>query len=106
MSWSRNCFESALIHACPGRRTSPTCRSQVDGHSTTLDSERTQTSQLATMVGPRMQQRQLGRDGPFVPVIGFGAWPIGGGMGPIDERQAITTLHHALERGVTLIDTA
>jgi aryl-alcohol dehydrogenase-like predicted oxidoreductase len=53
-----------------------------------------------------MQQRQLGRDGPFVPVIGFGAWPIGGGMGPIDERQAINTIHHALEHGVTLIDTA
>ena len=53
-----------------------------------------------------MQQRQLGRDGPLVPVIGFGAWPIGGGMGPIDERQAINTIHHALERGVTLIDTA
>jgi aryl-alcohol dehydrogenase-like predicted oxidoreductase len=53
-----------------------------------------------------MQQRQLGHDGPRVPVIGFGAWPIGGGMGSIDERQAIATLHHALDRGVTLIDTA
>jgi aryl-alcohol dehydrogenase-like predicted oxidoreductase len=53
-----------------------------------------------------MQQRQLGHDGPLVPVIGFGAWPIGGGMGSIDERQAIATLHHALECGVTLIDTA
>jgi aryl-alcohol dehydrogenase-like predicted oxidoreductase len=53
-----------------------------------------------------MQQRQLGRDGPFVPVIGFGAWPIGGGMGLIDEHQAINTIHHALDRGVTLIDTA
>jgi aryl-alcohol dehydrogenase-like predicted oxidoreductase len=53
-----------------------------------------------------MQQRQFGRDGPLVPVIGFGAWPIGGGMGRIDEAQAIATLHHALERGVTLIDTA
>ena len=53
-----------------------------------------------------MQQRQLGRDGPLVPVIGFGAWPIGGGMGTVDERQAIRTLHHALDQGVTLIDTA
>jgi aryl-alcohol dehydrogenase-like predicted oxidoreductase len=53
-----------------------------------------------------MQQRQFGRDGPRVPVIGFGAWPIGGGMGSIDDRQAIKTLHHALDRGVTLIDTA
>jgi aryl-alcohol dehydrogenase-like predicted oxidoreductase len=53
-----------------------------------------------------MQLRQLGHEGPRVPVIGFGAWPIGGGMGSIDERQAIATLHHALDRGVTLIDTA
>jgi aryl-alcohol dehydrogenase-like predicted oxidoreductase len=53
-----------------------------------------------------MQQRQLGREGPLVPVIGFGAWPIGGGMGSVDEQQAIRTLHHALARGVTLIDTA
>jgi len=53
-----------------------------------------------------MQQRQLGHDGPFVPVIGFGAWPIGGGMGSVDEREAIRTLHHAFEQGVTLVDTA
>jgi aryl-alcohol dehydrogenase-like predicted oxidoreductase len=53
-----------------------------------------------------VQQRRLGRDGPRVPVIGFGAWPIGGGMGAIDESQAIRTLHHAFELGVTLVDTA
>jgi aryl-alcohol dehydrogenase-like predicted oxidoreductase len=53
-----------------------------------------------------MQHRQLGQEGPLVPVIGFGAWPIGGGMGTVDERQAIRTLHHALDQGVTLIDTA
>ncbi len=41
-----------------------------------------------------------------MPVIGFGAWPIGGGMGTIDARQAIRTLHHALDQGVTLVDTA
>src|ERR1700687_2651308 len=53
-----------------------------------------------------MQQRQLGSGGPLVPVIGFGAWPIGGGMGSVDERQAIRTLHHAFDQGVTLVDTA
>ena len=41
-----------------------------------------------------------------MPVIGFGAWPIGGGMGTVAERQAVRTLHHALDSGVTLIDTA
>jgi aryl-alcohol dehydrogenase-like predicted oxidoreductase len=39
-------------------------------------------------------------------VIGFGAWPIGGGMGTVDEGEAIRTLHHALDQGVTLVDTA
>jgi len=53
-----------------------------------------------------VQQRQLGRDGPSVPVIGFGAWPIGGGLGAVDDRDAIRTLHHAFEQGVTLVDTA
>lgn len=53
-----------------------------------------------------MKQRQLGRDGPFVPVIGFGAWPIGGGLGAVDDRDAIKTLHHAFEQSVTFIDTA
>ena len=49
---------------------------------------------------------QLGRDGPCVPVIGFGAWPIGGGLGAVDDRDAVRTLHHAFEQGVTLVDTA
>jgi aryl-alcohol dehydrogenase-like predicted oxidoreductase len=53
-----------------------------------------------------MEMRELGTNGPRVPVIGFGAWPIGGGMGTVDEQQAIRTLHHALDQGVTLIDTA
>jgi aryl-alcohol dehydrogenase-like predicted oxidoreductase len=53
-----------------------------------------------------MERRQLGRNGPEVTVIGFGAWPIGGGMGTVEEGHAMLTLHHALDAGVTLIDTA
>ena len=53
-----------------------------------------------------MESRRLGRNGPEVPVIGFGAWPIGGGMGAVDDRDAIRTLHPAVDVGVTLIDTA
>jgi aryl-alcohol dehydrogenase-like predicted oxidoreductase len=41
-----------------------------------------------------------------VPVLGLGAWPIGGGMGHVDERAAIATIHAAIESGITLIDTA
>ena len=50
--------------------------------------------------------RQLGADGPDVPVICFGAWPLGGGMGHVDEAMGIKTLHAAIDAGVTFIDTA
>ena len=50
--------------------------------------------------------RQLGRGGPTVPVICFGAWPLGGGMGAVEEEQGIRTVHAAIDAGVTFIDTA
>ncbi|MBI2965638.1 MAG: aldo/keto reductase [Chloroflexi bacterium] len=53
-----------------------------------------------------MEQRPLGRNGPLVSVVCLGAWPLGGGMGDIPERQAIATIHAALDAGMTFIDTA
>ena len=53
-----------------------------------------------------MEKRQLGKDGDYVSVIGFGAWPIGGAMGAVDEGAAISTIHAVLDHGITLIDTA
>jgi aryl-alcohol dehydrogenase-like predicted oxidoreductase len=39
--------------------------------------------------------------------IALGTWAIGGWMwGGTDDRQAIATIHSALERGITMIDTA
>src|SRR2546422_11692487 len=39
--------------------------------------------------------------------IGLGTWAIGGWMwGGSDERESIATIRAAIERGVTLIDTA
>ena len=53
-----------------------------------------------------METRQLGKNGPHVPVICLGAYPIGGGMGPVPEEQAIATVRAALDVGMTFIDTA
>ena len=53
-----------------------------------------------------MRSRQLGKHGPEVPVICFGAWPIGGGMGEVDVDQAIATVHAAIDAGSNFIDTA
>jgi len=53
-----------------------------------------------------MRSRQLGKDGPDVPVISLGAWPLGGGMGVLPDKQVIDTVHAALDCGMTFIDTA
>lgn len=53
-----------------------------------------------------MQYRQLGKDGPPVPVLGFGAWPIGGGMGQVEEKAAVELVRVAIDSGITLLDTA
>jgi len=54
-----------------------------------------------------MQQVQLGKRGPVVSRVGFGAWAIGGmNWGPTDDAVSLAALHAALDAGVTLIDTA
>ncbi len=53
-----------------------------------------------------MRTRQLGKDGPEVPVICFGTWPLGGAFGAIEYDQAVNTLKTALDAGLTFLDTA
>jgi aryl-alcohol dehydrogenase-like predicted oxidoreductase len=54
-----------------------------------------------------MQYTELGARGPKVSTIGFGAWAIGGqNWGPTDDEASRRALHHAIDEGVTLIDTA
>ena len=51
-------------------------------------------------------QRALGRNGPLVSAIGYGALGLAGYYGAVSDREAIRALSHALACGATFIDTA
>src|SRR5271169_3791670 len=52
-------------------------------------------------------QHVLGQTGLVLSPIGLGASSLGGGVfGPVAEKDAIRTVHLALDRGVRLIDVA
>src|ERR1700722_8728583 len=56
---------------------------------------------------PRMEQIEIDGTGMKSSRIALGTWAIGGWMwGGTDEREAIATIHAALDRGITMIDTA
>ena len=48
---------------------------------------------------------QLGAAGPKVFPIALGCMGMSGMYGPADEAECIATIHEALDRGITLIDT-
>lgn len=57
-----------------------------------------------------MKTRILGKRGPEITVIGFGAWAIGGpwefGWGTVDDKESIKAIHRGLDLGINWIDTA
>jgi aryl-alcohol dehydrogenase-like predicted oxidoreductase len=53
-----------------------------------------------------MKQRQLGRDGPMVSAVGFGALSFGGIFGPTDHQTSLRCLDAAWDQGITFFDTA
>ena len=54
-----------------------------------------------------MQNRQLGRSGLEVSAIGLGCMGLSFGLGPAhDRREALKVIRTAVDRGVTLFDTA
>lgn len=57
-----------------------------------------------------METRQLGRQGPRVSAIGFGAMSIGIAdtytSSVRDDEAAVALIHRALDLGVTFVDTA
>jgi aryl-alcohol dehydrogenase-like predicted oxidoreductase len=53
-----------------------------------------------------MQKRRLGRNGPQVSAIGLGCMGMSDFYAGGDEAESIATIHHALDCGVTFLDTA
>jgi len=57
-----------------------------------------------------MQKRKLGKKGPELTIIGFGAWAIGGawlyGWGEQDDYTSVKTIRKGLDLGINWIDTA
>ena len=50
--------------------------------------------------------RRLGTNGPEVSAIGLGCMGMSEFYGAGDDAESIATIHHALDRGVTFLDTA
>ena len=57
------------------------------------------------MANTTMNQVELGKGGPRVSALGLGCMGMSGMYGASDDAESIRTIHAAMERGVTLIDT-
>ena len=53
-----------------------------------------------------ISKRRLGTNGPATPPLGFGCMVLSGTYGPVEEKEALSTLQRALELGCTFWDTA
>lgn len=52
-----------------------------------------------------MKRRRLGAQGPDVSVVGLGCMAMSGTYGPADDGESVATIHEAIEKGITLLDT-
>jgi len=53
-----------------------------------------------------MQYRRLGKSSLVVSALGLGCMGMSQSYGTPDDLESIATIHHALDRGITLLDTA
>ena len=53
-----------------------------------------------------MQQRRIRADGPSMSAIGLGCMGMSEFYGPSDEQESIRVIQHALDHGVTALDTS
>src|SRR5947208_11077677 len=58
------------------------------------------------MIMFQIGKRRLGKDGPEVSAIGLGCMGMSEFYGSGSEDDSIATIHHAIDRGVTFLDTA
>jgi len=52
-----------------------------------------------------MEMRRLGANGPLVSAVGLGCMGMSDFYGPADEGESVATIHEAIDRGVTLLNT-
>jgi aryl-alcohol dehydrogenase-like predicted oxidoreductase len=53
-----------------------------------------------------MKHRPLGKNGPLVSALGLGCMGMSDFYGTRDDAESLATIHHALDRGLTFLDTA
>ena len=53
-----------------------------------------------------MQYRRLGRSSLVVSALGLGCMGMSQSYGTPDDQESIATIHHAIDKGVTMLDTA
>ncbi len=53
-----------------------------------------------------MIYRQLGKNGPKVSIVGYGASPLGNEFGAADPKEGEQAVHYAIERGINYFDVA
>lgn len=53
-----------------------------------------------------IQKNFLGTKGPSVGCLGYGVMVLEGYYGATDETQAVETIRHTLDAGITMIDSA
>ncbi|MCB1518730.1 MAG: aldo/keto reductase [Hyphomicrobiaceae bacterium] len=54
----------------------------------------------------QFEQRRLGRSGVMVSALGLGTASLAGNMFPVPETDARATIDHAIQSGITYVDTA
>jgi aryl-alcohol dehydrogenase-like predicted oxidoreductase len=53
-----------------------------------------------------MQYRRLGKSSLVVSALGLGCMGMSQSYGTPDDKESIATIHHAIDRGITMLDTA